>query len=141
MRCHDFHLRGYEVRQSGREVVLHLVYDYPSSSREESHIRFADVEFYHFVHTGGAIIFGIDEVPVSEVLDEFWERILHWVEQHGGVAHWDRDDRPSYQAKIEADGYRAWDISSSVGFAGFVIARSIADVTEEFSGGPRGTAR
>ena len=49
------------------------------------------------------------------------------------MPHWDRDDRASYQAKIEADGYKAWDISSSIGFAGFVIAKSIADVTDEFT--------
>jgi hypothetical protein len=91
------------------------------------------VELYHFVQTSGTIIFGIDEVPISQILDEFWERILHWAQQHGGVPHWDRDDRASYQAKIEADGYKAWDISSSIGFAGFVIAKSIADVTDEFT--------
>ena len=128
MRCHDFHLSGYEVRQFGGEIVLHL-----ELAGEESHVRFSEVELYHFVHAGGTIIFGIDEVPVSQILDEFWERILHWAKQHGGVPHWDRDDRPSYQAKIEADGYKAWDISSSIGFAGFVIAKSIADVTDEFT--------
>jgi hypothetical protein len=128
MRCHDFHLPGYEVRQFGGEILLHL-----EVAGEESHIRFSKVELYHFVHTGGTIIFGIDEVPVSQILDEFWERILHWAKQHGGVPHWDRDDRASYQAKIEADGYKAWDISSSIGFAGFVIAKSIADVTDEFT--------
>lgn len=128
MRCHDFHLSGYEVRQFGGEIVLHL-----EVADEESHVRFSEVELYHFVHTGGTIIFGIDEVPVSQILDEFWERILYWATQHGGVPHWDRDDRASYQAKIEADGYKAWDISSSIGFAGFVIAKSIADVTDEFT--------
>src|SRR5437016_11120375 len=118
MRCHDFHLSGYEVRQFGSEIVLHLVYDYPSSPREESHIRFGDVELYHFVHTGGTIIFGIDEVPVSQILDEFWERILYWAKQYGGVPHWDRDDRAGYEQKLEADGLRAWEISSSIGFSG-----------------------
>jgi hypothetical protein len=133
VRCHDFHLSGYDVRRFGAEVVLHLVYDYASSPREESHIQFTDVELYHFVHTGGTIIFGIDEVPVSQILDEFWERILHWAEQYGGVPHWDRDDRASYQQKLEADGLRAWEISSSVAFAGFVIATSIGDVTDRFT--------
>lgn len=71
MRFHDFHLSGYEGRQFGSEIVLHLVYDYPSSPREESHFRFADVELYHFVHTGGTVIFGIYEIPVSQILDEF----------------------------------------------------------------------
>lgn len=128
MRFHDFHLSGYEVRQFGAEIVLHL-----ELAGEESHIRFSEVELYHFVHAGGTIICGIDEVPISRILDEFWERILHWAQQHGGVPHWDRDDRASYQAKINAGGYKAWDISSSIGFAGFVIAKSIADVTTEFS--------
>ena len=133
MRCHDYHLSGYDVRRFGAELVLHLVYDYPSSPREESHIRFSDVELYHFIHTGGTIIFDIDEVPLSQILDEFWDRILHWAHQHGGVPHWNRDDRPSYQAKLEKDGYQAWDISSSIGFTGFVIAKSIEDVTDQFA--------
>ena len=128
MRCHDFHLSGYEVRQFGGEIVLHL-----EVAGEESHVRFSEVEIYHFIHTGGTIIFGIDEIPVSQILDDFWERIRYWAKQHGGVPHWDRDDRASYQAKIEADGYKAWDISSSIGFAGCVIAKSIADVTDEFT--------
>jgi hypothetical protein len=133
VRCHDFHLSGYDVRRFGAEIVLHLVDDYPPRPVEESHIRFSEVELYHFVHTGGTIIFGIDEVPVSQILDDFWERILQWAKQYGGVPHWDRDDRASYEAKLEADGCKAWEISSSIGFAGFVIAKSIADVTDEFT--------
>ena len=128
MRCHDFHLSGYEVRQCGGEIVFHL-----AVAGVQSHVRFSEVALYHFVHTGGTIIFGIDQVPVSQILDDFWERILHWAKQYGGVPHWDGDDRPSYEAKLEAVGYKAWEISSSVGFAGFVIAKSIADITDKFS--------
>ncbi len=133
MRCHDFHLTGYEVRRFGAEIVLHLVDDYPPRPREESHIRFADVELYHFVHTGGTIIFGVEEVPLAEILDRFWDRILQWVHQHGGIDHWDRDDRLTYQAKLEADSYKAWEISSSIGFSGFVIAKAAEDVTHEYT--------
>ena len=132
MRYHDFHLSGYEVQKSGAEVVLHLVYDYPPTPSEESHIRFAHVELYHFVHTGGSIIVDIEEVPLSVILDQFWDQILHWACQYGGIPHWNRDDRTPYQAKLIADGYKAWDISSAIGFAGFVIAKSIHDVTNEY---------
>jgi len=131
VRCHDFHLSGYDVRAFGADVVLHL--DWPGDSPEQSHIRFSGIALYHFVHTGGTIIFGIDEVPIAQILDEFWDRILHWAHQHGGVSHWDRDDRATYQAKLEAEGYKAWDISSSIGFAGFVIAKTIEDVTSEYT--------
>lgn len=129
MRCHDFHLSGYEVQKFGAEIVLHLVG--LGTQSEESHIRFADVELYHFVHTGGSIITNIDEVPVSYILDQFRDQILHWACQHGGIPHWDRDDRTTYQAKLTKDGYKAWDIGSAIGFAGFVIAKSIHDVTHE----------
>src|SRR5688572_29106532 len=100
MRFHDFHLGGYDVRRFGAEVVLHLVCDLSPTPTEASHIRFADVELYHFVHTGGSIIFGIDEIPIAQVLDQFWNQILHWAHQHGGIPHWDRDDRTTYQAKL-----------------------------------------
>ena len=113
MRCHDFHLSGYDVRQSGDEVVLHLIYDYPPAPTEESHISH------------------IEEVPVARILDQFWNQILNWASLHGGVPHWNRDDRSSYQAKLEAAGYKAWDIRSAIGFSGFVIAKSINDVTHE----------
>jgi len=133
VRCHDFHLRGYDVRRSGAEITLHLGYDYPSTPGEESHIRFNDVELYHFVHTGGTIIFGIDEVPLSAIIEQFWDRISEWTRQHGGVRHFQDDTPTTFEAKLAADGYKAWDISSSIGFAGFVIAKSISDVTHEFT--------
>ena len=130
MRYHDFHLSGYEVQKFGSEIVLHLVSSETTS--EESHIRFALVGVYHFVHPGGAIITDIEEVPVSKILDQCWDQIFHWAHQPGGVPHWDHDDRATYQAKLMADGYKAWDISSAIGFAGFVIAKSIEDVTHEY---------
>jgi hypothetical protein len=131
MRFHDFHLRGYSVRKFGSEITLHLVYDYPGTPIAESHIRFADVTLYDFVHTGGAIILDVAEKPLSTVLEQHWDRILHWAHWHG-VTHFDDDDRSSYQAKLERDSCRAWDIASAVGFHGFVIAKSIEDVTREY---------
>ena len=130
MRYHDFHLSGYEVQKFGAELVLHLVY--PSPSSDESHIRFVNVELYHFIHAGGSIITGIEEVPVAEILDQHWDQISYWACQYGGIPHWNRDDRTTYEAKLIADGYRAWNIDSAIGFSGFVIATSILDVTTEY---------
>ena len=130
MRFHDFHLSGYSVRKFGGEIVLHLIYDYPPQPPEESHIRFGDVEFYHFVHTGGAIILDIAEVSLSEVLDHFGDRMSEWNRQHG-ISRWD-DDRAKYQAALESDSLRVWEIASAVGFAGVVVAKTIQDVTSEY---------
>ena len=82
MRCHDFHLSGYDVAKFGSELVLHL--DWPGDSRDQSHIRFSDVALYHFVHTGGTIIFGIDEVPIdlAWMLESFIDRALRDLVEH-----------------------------------------------------------
>jgi hypothetical protein len=128
---HDFHLTGYSVEKFGGEIVLHLLYDYPPQPQEESHIRFRDVELYHFVHTSPAIIIGILDSPIGEILDRFWDQIYSWSRQHGG-GPWD-DDRSKYQARLEAESCKAWEIGSAIGFGGFVIAKSIEDATSEFT--------
>ena len=130
MRFHDFHLSGYSVRDFGGEIVLHLIYDYPPQPPEESHIRFGDVEFYHFVHTGGAIILDIAEIPLSEFITRFADRLAEWDRQHG-VSRW-HSDRTRHQAALASESFRAWEISSAVGFAGVVIAKTIEDVTREY---------
>ncbi len=134
MRFHDFHLSGYSVCKFGGEIVLHLIYDYPPQPPEESHIRLGDVEFYHFVHTGGAIILDIAEVPLSDFLDRFWDCMAEWDRQHG-ISHW-HDDRAKYQATLESDSLKAWEIASAVGFAGVVVARTIEDITREYHQSP-----
>jgi len=130
MRFHDFHLSGYSVRKFGGEILLHLIYDYPPRPPEESHIRFGDVEFYHFVHTGGAIMLDIAEVSLSEFVGRFGDRMSQWDRQHG-ISRWD-DDRARYQAALESDSLRVWEIASAVGFAGIVVAKTIQDVTSEY---------
>src|SRR5262249_43280919 len=99
MHFHDFHLSGYDVRKFGGEIVLHLIYKYPPQPTQESHIRFRDVSFYHFVHTGGGIILDIEQIPLDEFVDRFGDRMAEWHRQHG-ISRWD-DDRTRYKAALE----------------------------------------
>ena len=130
MRFHDFHLSGYDVRKFGGEIVLHLVYDYPPQPPEKSHIRFRDVEFYHFIHTGGAIILDIAQIPLAQFVHQFATRLAEWDRQHG-VSRWD-SDHTRYQAALESECLQAWEISSAVGFEGVVLAKGIEDATREY---------
>lgn len=125
MRYHDFRLAGYEVRDYGSSILLHLVYDYPGRPKEESLIEFSEVAAYHFVHTGGAIITDLMELPISDLLLRVGDTLTGWWHQHGGYHLWD-DDRETYRAKLTGSGYRAWSIGSAIGFEGFVIAKTIA---------------
>lgn len=125
MRFHDFHLAAYEVGEFGTKIVLHLVRDYPGVPRQESFIEFSDVAAYHFIHTGGAIITDIREVALADLLRDVGETLTECWREHGGYLHWN-DDREAYRAALESRGYQAWNLTSAIGFAGFVIARSVA---------------
>jgi hypothetical protein len=114
MRYHDFHLAGYEVKDSGRTIVLHLVYDYSGQRKEQSLIEFSEVAVYHFIHTGGAIITDLVELPVGDLLRRVGGQLAEWERQHGGIHLWN-DDREEYRAKLQADAYRAWTIDSEIG--------------------------
>jgi hypothetical protein len=126
VRFHDFHLAGYTVSDFGGTIVLDLVYDYPEQPRETSRIKFSDVAAYHFIHTGGAIILDIEELPLAELLQPIGDQLAEWWRLHGGYAHWS-DDRAEYLATLQQHGYRAWTIGSAVGFQGFIIAKSVGE--------------
>ena len=130
MRFHDFHLESYTVSRFGADITLHLVFDCAEQRRETSAIRFSDVEAYHFVHTGGAIITDIAEVPLTELLATVRDQLAESRRLHGGYSHW-RDDRSEYAAALQQQGYRAWTVGSAIGFAGFVIGRAVEEVESD----------
>ncbi len=130
MRFHDHHLAAYVVGEFGKTITLHLEFAPPGLPRQESTIEFSDVAAYQFIHTGGAIIADIREVPLADLLRDIGESLAECWREHGGYVHWN-DDREAYRASLEAKGYRAWNLTSAVGFAGFVIARKIAQTPRD----------
>ena len=65
------------------------------------------------------------ELPLGNLLLQVGDRLEEWWRQHGGYSLWN-DDRETYRAKLEENGYRAWTIDSAIGFEGFVIAKAVA---------------
>ncbi len=128
MRYHDFHLEGYTVSRFGDEIVLHLIYDYPDHTRIVSNIKFSEIAAYHFIHTGGAILNHIAEVSLEDLLKRIGGQLTEWWRLHGGYVHW--NENPStYRAALEAIGYKCWILNSTVGFEGFIIAKSMDEVS------------
>jgi len=125
MRYHDYHLEGYEVRDSGGTIVLHLASHCQGQVEDESLIEFSGVAAYQFVHTGGAIITDLAEIQIGNLLKQVGARLSEWWHRHGGYPMWD-DDQEKYLANLLRDGYRGWTIYSAIGFEGFVIAKAIA---------------
>ena len=124
LKYHDFHLESYLVSDFGNKITLHLVFDYPNRPKEKSSIEFTDVVAYHFIHTGGAIIIDIDEIPLTELLEKVGGNLSEWFRQHGGLNFFDKD-LSVYKTKLENEGYKSWSIGSAIGFEGFVIAKNV----------------
>ena len=128
MRYHDFHLSSYLVSDFGTRIVLNLVYDYPGQTREESHIEFTDVACYHFVHSGGAIITDIDEEPLDAFVKKE-EAFLSATYVAQSVRFWQKS-ASDYLVHLQNENYRAWRIGSAIGFAGFVVAKKVGQISE-----------
>lgn len=125
MYFHDYHLKGYSVRDNGRTrtIVLDLVYDYPDVEKRISRIEFQNVACYFFTHTAGAIITDIEEVELEVlVIQEAiqLEAFAHW----HGLDYWSTNVA-GYLAKLKAENFRAWRIESAIGFSGFVIGLEV----------------
>jgi hypothetical protein len=123
MEFHDYRLRSYQVAEFGSLITLDLVYDYPGQAVRESQIRFHGVKLYHFVHTTGAIITGIEAVSLAGILGEYEASISAWAKDQG-VADW-RTGTQQLLKDWSALFLQAWRIDSAIGLKGFVIATSI----------------
>lgn len=126
MQVHDFHLRGYEVLDFGSTIVLDTVYDYPNEPKRETTVRFEGVELYKFRHTSGAIISDIEPVPLNQVIKRNGNFIRSAAANYG-VKGW-QSDLEQYADYLVTIGAHGWTVTSSVGFDGFVIARSVREM-------------
>lgn len=128
MKYHDWHLSGYSVRDHGTTLALHLSWEYPGHVKQENHIQFSEVALYNFTHTAGAIITFIDEEPVSAFVTKE-EPFIRRATSIFALRHW-KNDLEAYRAFLQQEGFRYWTVESAIGFAGFVVAKSIVELAE-----------
>ena len=119
--CFDF--VGMRDCWHGESIQVHPVSSLSGRPRDESILKFKGVALYHFVHSDGAIITDVEEVPVDLLLDEKSD-FISARGKSSGVRHW-RQSLDEYRQYLNEHGYKAWKISSAIGFDGFVIAQSL----------------
>jgi hypothetical protein len=122
--CHDWGLEGYSVTDYGQTVTLHLLRTDLGPPITRLDTIFSGVALYHFVHTQGAIICDIDEVPIEKILGEYGDRILEW-HRLQGVSKFPRTIS-GYEGILREKGCLGWWIDSSMGFEGFIICESVS---------------
>ena len=125
MRFHDFKLQGYLVEDKGKTISLNLIYDYPDVEKELSCIKFSEVTLYDFKHTAGSIILDIEEFDIASLVEKRWKEFQYWNKWYS-VSHWD-DDPDNFIENLKSKEYKVWEITSAIGFYGFVVAKNISN--------------
>ena len=105
-------------------MKFHWPYDEKKGSKE---IVFEDVAGYHFKDAVGSVIFDLEEKEVNGFLEEHVSEFSASYQSIGFPAFW----REKLQDTMnELKGYRVWIIDSSIGFDGWIVARSILDADQ-----------
>jgi hypothetical protein len=124
MKFHDYHLESYKVSDRGEKIEFNLVYGYPGEETDDSQITFEGVALYHFINSQGTIITDIEVVPLKDFILSMEEELAEWNRMYG-VKYW-QSDITTYIEKLKAMELRVWEITSAIGFYGFVIAKEVS---------------
>ncbi len=123
---HDYHLTGYSVDGRAREVRLHLEWQSPQDPelpRPPQTVVFEGVQDYFLEHDLGInIVYGIEEVSLEDHVRtnaETFAASSKW----GWPRFW-RETAQETTFVLLASGMRCFQLSSSYGLSGWVVAAS-----------------
>jgi hypothetical protein len=115
---HDYEVTGYDVDGVGRTLTLHAELPWREQIQRVS-IRFEGVELHYLIgYRYGAqnVLFDVEEVDLAALVASNGVFLAtEWV----GF----RDEAEAL-ARLRRDGIRAWNVESSVGLSGWVLAQS-----------------
>jgi hypothetical protein len=132
---HDFHLRGYTVRDYGGSIILDLVCG--AEPERSTLLEFGGVESYRFLHTGGAIITYILKVPFMDAIRETGADFVRDFHRHGGLSVACASNE-EFGLHFDREGLHTWLIHSAIGFIGMVVARSLGSAEAKHAGSSNG---
>ncbi|HEX8913438.1 MAG TPA: hypothetical protein VF796_13840 [Humisphaera sp.] len=117
---HDNNVYAYAVLCERRRLVLHTEYR-DGDAEEYTDVVFAGVVAHHFEDVlAGNILFGIDEVDPERIVAE-WADLFARRKNYG----WPRveyDRQEELVAALRRDGVKGFEIGSSYGLGGWVLA-------------------
>ena len=118
---HDNIVYSYSVDCEGSRLVLHTVFR-DREPHEFTDLVFRDVVAHHFEHVlPGNILFGVDEVDVASVVSRD-RRLLSDSWRYGWPPVPYDGDLEILTETLKASAVRAYEISSSYGLSGWVLA-------------------
>ena len=122
---HDYCLAGHTVDGERRRITFDLVWPFDSAvDIRRATVIFFGVEGYAFEHDlGKNIVLALSEEPLDAFLQEQAE--LFRAESRWGWPPFWRGDVPLTLAALSAKGVRCFEVSSSYGLTGWVLATGI----------------
>src|SRR4051812_44144662 len=128
---HDNHLLAYSVLAKEKKIILQTAY-LDREPHELTDIVFEDVLAYYFENDlFGTIIFEVEEVDLSALLKEYAVMFeTGW--RYGWPRGWDKK-KEEIEAFVRRLGMRGFELSSSYGMSGWVVARSMSKIRKDAS--------
>jgi hypothetical protein len=125
---HDDYLVGYEVDCEAREIKLHIKPATWATEQAGRTVIFTGVEAYHFENDAfGNIIFDLELVAMEAFVSEYRDELAESFRMCGALRTWVSD--PDEASRLLSEkGVQAFDLSSSLGLTGWVLAREASVV-------------
>jgi hypothetical protein len=126
---HDNLLIGYEVHCETREIRIQTEFRDRGEPFERVLVVFTGVEAYDFKYDCfGNIIFDIEEIPPESVISD---RIAEFQEgnRYGWPPFW-KNSLDEVQRYLREHSVRGFELSSSYGMSGWILAREMTFVSE-----------
>jgi hypothetical protein len=122
LSIHDNRVVSYEVDGERRRIVLHTRFE-DRDPVECTDLVFEGVLAYYFENDNfGNILFGVEEIPVSQLVAHN-RRLFEAGSKYAWPGPWNESPEASIQ-HFESTGAKAFEISSSYGLDGWVVADS-----------------
>lgn len=126
---HDNHLVAYSVLAKEKKITLQTEF-LDREPHELTDVVFEDVLAYHFENDlFGTIIFDVEEVDLAVLLKEYAPMFeAGW--RYGWPRGWEKE-KEEIEIFARHLGMRAFELSSSYGMSGWIIAKSMSKVRKE----------
>jgi hypothetical protein len=118
---HDNIVTGYEVSCEKRELVIHTEFR-DIEPKEKTDIIFRGVEAYHLDRDNmNSILFDVTERSIEGIMEDFSPEFESGV-KYAWPGPWNESSQSCREYFVKQN-CKGWEISSSYGLEGFVIAK------------------
>ncbi len=118
---HDNFVLGYSVDAEAASIVIRTEYRDQGEPFERTNARFEGVAGYLFRDNLGGVLFDITEESIDYILRDYADD-FEWGTRYGWP--WVQAGTGDPRDYVTSMGARAFRVQSSIGFDGFIIAKS-----------------